>query len=82
MPTAAFATDTAFGSTETGSAPVEKSGRYKMTIDRAIVITLALVCAVMSVAFNTEKNGRIADAFLIAAYIIVGSAIVIWRIAG
>ena len=53
-----------------------------MTIDRAIVITLALICAVLSVALNTEKHGRIADAFLIAAYIIVGSAIVIWRIAG
>lgn len=52
-----------------------------MTINRAIVITLALVCAALSVAFNTEKNGRISDAFLIAAYIIVGSAIVIWRIA-
>lgn len=53
-----------------------------MTIDRAIVIALALVCAVLSVAFNTERHGRIADAFLIAAYIIVGSAIVIWRMAG
>lgn len=49
-----------------------------MTIDRAIVIALALVCAVLSVALNTEKNGRIADAFILAAYLIIGSAIVIW----
>lgn len=51
-----------------------------MTIDRAIVIALALVCAVLSVAFNTEKHGRIADAFLIAAYLIIGAAIVWWRL--
>ena len=49
-----------------------------MVIDRVIVIALAIVCAVMSVALNTEKHGRIADAFLIAAYLIIGSAIVIW----
>lgn len=51
-----------------------------MTIDRAIVIALALICAVLSVALNTEKNGRIADAFMIAAYLIIGSAIVWWRL--
>lgn len=59
-------------------------GRRKMInhTDRILVIALALACAVLSVAFNTERHGRIADAFLIAAYIIVGSAIVIWRTAG
>ena len=38
MPTAEFATATALGSAKTGFAPVEKSGRRKMTIDRAIEI--------------------------------------------
>lgn len=49
-----------------------------MTIDRAIIIALALVCAALSVALNTEKHGRIADVLILMAYLIIGSAIVIW----
>lgn len=48
---------------------------------RTAIILLAVLFALISVLLNRTRHDRLSDACLVAAYLIIGAVVIIWRVA-